>query len=152
MSMAVKPVVGAVWSARLSEDATLAATGSADFSAKVWDTFTGETLHTLQHNHIVRAVAFPPHEKPQILATGGMEKKLRVYDLSRAANAPATNGINGNDSTPSYEIGDGVHQLGHGLGVGCHPLQQRDGRGVVGDAHHQDAHGWVTRPCLRCSW
>ena len=104
---------GAVWSSRLSDDATLAATGSADFSARVWDTFTGETLHALEHNHIVRAVAFPPQEKPKILATGGMEKKLRIYDLSRAGNSTngaATNGANGADTTPSYEIGAGEHQ------------------------------------------
>lgn len=106
---------GAVWSARLSTDATLAATGSADFSAKVWDTFTGETLYTLQHNHIVRAVAFPPQEKPQILATGGMEKKLRVFDLSAASNGTTTiNGANGvttgNDTAPFHEIGQGEHQ------------------------------------------
>ena len=107
---------GAVWSARLADDATLAATGSADFTARVWDTFTGETLATLEHNHIVRAVAFPPQERPQVLATGGMEKKLRVYDLSRASNGvqspnggPA-NGSNGVDTTPSYEIGAGEHQ------------------------------------------
>lgn len=111
---------GAVWSARLSDDATLAATGSADFSAKVWDTFTGETLATLQHNHIVRAVAFPPMGRPSVLATGGMEKRLRVFDLSRAgqSNGSATNGVpngaptNGlcNDAVPSYEIAEGEHQ------------------------------------------
>jgi serine-threonine kinase receptor-associated protein len=102
---------GAVWSARLSDDATLAATGSADFSARVWDTFTGETLHDLQHNHIVRAVAFPPQERPRILATGGMEKKLRVFDLSRASNGTPNGGtLNGTDTTPSYEIGAGEHQ------------------------------------------
>jgi len=110
---------GAVWSARLSDDATLAATGSADFSAKVWDTFTGETLHTLQHNHIVRAVAFPPQYQPQILATGGMEKKLRIFDLSRAGQtgtssaegAGVVNGVNNTGAaTPSYEIGAGEHQ------------------------------------------
>ncbi|KAK1070332.1 hypothetical protein LTR12_009381 [Friedmanniomyces endolithicus] len=107
---------GAVWSARLSDDATLAATGSADFSAKVWDTFTGETLATLQHNHIVRAVAFPPQARPQVLAAGGMEKKLRVFDLSRAVNGPS--GVDGAGATtgvddalvPSYEIGAGEHQ------------------------------------------
>ncbi|KAF1834841.1 WD40 repeat-like protein [Decorospora gaudefroyi] len=87
---------GAVWQARLSSDASLAATASADFSAKVWDTHTGEALHTLTHNHIVRAVAFPNQPHPQILATGGMEKKLRIYDLSRS------------DAT-SFEIGAGVH-------------------------------------------
>lgn len=105
---------GAVWSARLSDDATLAATGSADFSAKVWDTFTGETLHTLQHNHIVRAVAFPPQQKPQVLATGGMEKKLRIFDLSRTVQTPGgsmTNGLSSDlETPPSYEIGAGEHQ------------------------------------------
>jgi serine-threonine kinase receptor-associated protein len=102
---------GAVWSARLSDDATLAATGSADFSAKVWDTFTGQTLHTLQHNHIVRAVAFPPQEKPQVLATGGMEKKLRIFDLSRTGGENSSETTNGNTPEPtSYEVGAGEHQ------------------------------------------
>ncbi|KAF1988885.1 WD40 repeat-like protein [Aulographum hederae CBS 113979] len=103
---------GAVWQARLSSDATLAATGSADFSAKVWDTHTGEALHTLQHNHIVRAVAFPNQQRPQILATGGMEKKLRIFDLSRSSSS-ASSPTDGNQTSttppPSYEIGAGVH-------------------------------------------
>jgi serine-threonine kinase receptor-associated protein len=101
-----------VWQARLSSDATLAATGSADFSAKVWDTHTGEALHTLQHNHIVRAVAFPNQPRPQILATGGMEKKLRIFDLSRGSSASSSPTYDTSASLvtpPSYEIGPGVH-------------------------------------------
>ena len=86
---------GAVWAARLSPCAALAATASADFSARVWDTFTGTPLHTLQHDHIVRAVAFPPLPAPRVLATAGMEKKLRVFDLERA-DAPC-------------EVGAGAH-------------------------------------------
>lgn len=92
-------------------------------NSKVWDTHTGECLHTLQHSHIVRAVAFPAQPRPQILATGGFEKKLRIFDLSRssgsgsnsASSSPTTpDGMNGNISmnpvnTPSYEIGPGVH-------------------------------------------
>ncbi|KAF2139075.1 uncharacterized protein K452DRAFT_255173 [Aplosporella prunicola CBS 121167] len=111
---------GAVWQARLSSDATLAATGSADFSAKVWDTHTGEALHTLQHNHIVRAVAFPAQARPQILATGGAEKKLRIFDLSRSsgsgsnssASSPTGTGAGADAAAaaPSYEIGPGVHE------------------------------------------
>ncbi|KEQ95678.1 hypothetical protein AUEXF2481DRAFT_73300 [Aureobasidium subglaciale EXF-2481] len=96
---------GAVWSARVSADGSLAATGSADFSAKVWDTFTGEQLHTLQHNHIVRAVAFPAlQDRPTSLATGGMEKKLRIWDLTRAGVA---NGAPAGDEC--YEVGAGEH-------------------------------------------
>jgi serine-threonine kinase receptor-associated protein len=114
---------GAVWQARLSSDATLAATGSADFSANVWDTNTGEILHSLPHNHIVRAIAFPPQPHPQILATGGAEKKLRIFDLSRGGTSSNGEGANGSASPdgaltngptpsppPSYEIGAGVHQ------------------------------------------
>ncbi|ORX95048.1 serine/threonine kinase receptor associated protein-like protein [Clohesyomyces aquaticus] len=101
---------GAVWQARLSSDATFAATASADFSAKVWDTHTGEALHTLQHNHIVRAVAFPNQVQPQILATGGMEKKLRIFDLSRSTGSSSSPTDGSSSATPpSYEIGAGVH-------------------------------------------
>lgn len=113
---------GAVWSARLSSCASLAATGSADFSAKIWDTFSGETTATLQHGHIVRAVAWPAYERPRTIATGGMEKKLRVWDLSRAQNGGANgvgngsvngngngNGVGGGEAE-SYEVGQGVHQ------------------------------------------
>ncbi|KAE8367764.1 WD40-repeat-containing domain protein [Aspergillus caelatus] len=107
---------GAVWQARLSTDATIAATAAADFSAKVWDTHTGECLHTLQHSHIVRAVAFPMQPSPQVLATGGFEKKLRIFDLSRSnsgsnSSSPtfaSSTGENGTGVT-SYEIGPGVH-------------------------------------------
>ncbi|KAJ6107889.1 Serine-threonine kinase receptor-associated protein, partial [Penicillium sp. IBT 18751x] len=107
---------GAVWQSRLSADATIAATAAADFSAKVWDTYSGECLHTLQHAHIVRAIAFPMQANPQILATGGAEKKLRIFDLSRGGGSsngsspplPPTGGEQGPEPT-SYEIGPGVH-------------------------------------------
>ncbi|RMZ80499.1 hypothetical protein DV737_g2946, partial [Chaetothyriales sp. CBS 132003] len=46
---------GAVWSSRLSSDATVAATGSADFTARIWDPQTGECQQILQHDHIVKA-------------------------------------------------------------------------------------------------
>ncbi|KAI9046815.1 hypothetical protein LZ554_008896 [Drepanopeziza brunnea f. sp. 'monogermtubi'] len=117
---------GAVYQARLSPDANNAATASADFTAKIWDTYTGETLCTIQHHHIVRAIAFPP-ENSTLLATGGMEKKLRIFDLSTfdaisAPSLPATNGTliaEKNESTPGrqlinadagFEVGVGVHQ------------------------------------------
>ncbi|KAJ5381602.1 Serine-threonine kinase receptor-associated protein [Penicillium cataractarum] len=118
---------GAVWQARLSADAAIAATAAADFSAKVWDTYTGECLHTLQHAHIVRAIAFPIQANPQVLATGGAEKKLRIFDLTRG-NGSGGGGTSSNGSSPplptpsssgspiqsggdvtSYEIGPGVH-------------------------------------------
>jgi serine-threonine kinase receptor-associated protein len=54
---------------------------------------------------------------PQILATGGAEKKLRIFDLTRGGGSssngsspplPPTGGEQGTDVT-SYEIGPGVH-------------------------------------------
>lgn len=105
---------GAAWSSRLSSDATLAASGSADFTAKIWDPQTGECLHTLQHDHIVKAVAFPIQNKPEVVATGGFEKKLRIFDLSRPVSE--TNGStpfspSAGSATPvqGFEIGAGEH-------------------------------------------
>ena len=74
---------------------------------RVWDTHTGETLYTLKHNHIVRAVAFPPNNG-QLLATGGMEKKLRIFDLS----AVKTDGSEPVVIEPekAFEVGPGVFQ------------------------------------------
>lgn len=69
----------------------------------------------------MRAVAFPIQANPQVLATGGAEKKLRIFDLTRGSGG----GSGSNASTPpipsgganpatengvaSYEIGAGVH-------------------------------------------
>lgn len=62
---------GAVWSCALDPTATLAATGSADFSAKIWDALTGLERASLQHKHIVRTCCFSPDSAK--LATGGEE-------------------------------------------------------------------------------
>jgi serine-threonine kinase receptor-associated protein len=72
---------GAVWSARLTKDASKAVTGSADFSAKVWDTYSGDILHSFTHEHIVRCADFS--DDGTRIVTGGVEKKLRVFDLYR---------------------------------------------------------------------
>merc|ERR1711990_1006604 len=62
---------GAVWGVDVNEDATKAATGAADFSAKVWDALSGEEELTLQHKHIVKSVNF------------SNDKVLRIFDLEQ---------------------------------------------------------------------
>uniref|UniRef100_A0A6V7QR12 Serine-threonine kinase receptor-associated protein n=1 Tax=Ananas comosus var. bracteatus TaxID=296719 RepID=A0A6V7QR12_ANACO len=63
---------GAVWSCCLDRNALRAATGSADFSAKIWDALTGDELHSFEHKHIVRACAFS--EDTHLLLTGELRK------------------------------------------------------------------------------
>jgi len=72
---------GAVWSSKLSPDTSRAVSGSADFTAKVWDTYSGEVLHSFPHNHIVRTVAVSP--SCTHILTGGQEKLVRMFDLRR---------------------------------------------------------------------
>ena len=72
---------GAVWDTCLNRPATRALTGSADFTACVWDALTGDAIHSFQHKHIVRTVAFAPDGTKAL--TGGYEKLLRVYDLEK---------------------------------------------------------------------
>lgn len=87
---------GAVWSCALDPSATLAATGSADFSAKIWDALTGLEKATLQHRHIVRTCCFSSCSSK--LVTGGHEKLLRLFEVERPEAAAielagSTNGI-----------------------------------------------------------
>lgn len=72
---------GAVWSAVFDSTALLAATGSADYTSKVWDTLTGDCKCTFEHKRIVKTVAFS--QDGQYLATGGQEKLMRVFSLEK---------------------------------------------------------------------
>jgi len=86
---------GAVWGSKISRDTSKAASGSADFTAKIWDTYTGQCLHSFPHNHIVRTVALSSTSSH--LLTGGQEKKARIFDVNRPDAPPDfledTNGL-----------------------------------------------------------
>uniref|UniRef100_A0AAV1TYJ2 Serine-threonine kinase receptor-associated protein n=1 Tax=Peronospora matthiolae TaxID=2874970 RepID=A0AAV1TYJ2_9STRA len=72
---------GAVWSAKLDNEAAFAATGSADFSVKIWDACTGDVVTTLEHKHVVKSVAFTRDDTR--LVTAGHEKLVRVFDITQ---------------------------------------------------------------------
>ncbi len=76
---------GAVWGVDLNREVTLAATGAADFSAKIWDATSGEERATLKHRHIVKSLNFSADSAQ--LATGSNDKKLRIFDLGAALGA-----------------------------------------------------------------
>ena len=78
---------GAVWGCALSRDGKKAATGAADFCAKIWDTESGDETYTLSHSHIVRSVDFSSDNN--FLLTGSNEKLVKVFDL----NAPEAGAV-----------------------------------------------------------
>lgn len=53
---------------------------------QVWDATTGSELHSFQHKHIVRCCGFA--KDGHRLATGGMEKVVRVFDTERPEMPP----------------------------------------------------------------
>ncbi|OQR77451.1 serine-threonine kinase receptor-associated protein-like [Tropilaelaps mercedesae] len=79
---------GAVWSVCLDGVGKLAATGSADFTAKLWDTAEGTERLSLTHKHIVRAVEISPDGT--YLTTGSADKKIRRFDISKGAGGDAS--------------------------------------------------------------
>eukprot|EP00172_Hildenbrandia_rubra_P000917 Plantae.Rhodophyta-Hildenbrandia_rubra.ctg15196.p1 GENE.Plantae.Rhodophyta-Hildenbrandia_rubra.ctg15196~~Plantae.Rhodophyta-Hildenbrandia_rubra.ctg15196.p1 ORF type:complete len:317 (+),score=50.48 Plantae.Rhodophyta-Hildenbrandia_rubra.ctg15196:1633-2583(+) len=79
---------GAVWGAAISSDATRAATGAADFTARVWDAITGECLTTLQQKHICKSVAFS--NDGQRLLTAGNTPAICIYDVASGEESPVS--------------------------------------------------------------
>jgi len=79
---------GATWASHLNSTAQRAATGSADYTAKIWDAFTGDEQHSFSHTRIVKSVQFSPDD--QRLLTGGQDKVLRIFDLAKPTAEPLT--------------------------------------------------------------
>jgi len=77
---------GAVWSAHINNTATLVVTGSADYTAKVWDALAGKELHSFAHTRIVKSVNFTS-DSARIL-TAGQDKTLRIFDMNKTDSDP----------------------------------------------------------------
>ena len=87
----------------------------ADLLRRVWDPQTGECLNVLPHKHIVKAVSFPIQNNPQVVATGGQEKKLQIFDLTRPSTNPSPTETNGDSPRNPSTISEGLE-----IGVGEH--------------------------------
>ncbi|KAJ3010620.1 hypothetical protein HKX48_007310 [Thoreauomyces humboldtii] len=98
---------GAVWSARLSRDATVSVTGSADFTAKCWNNLTGEITATLEHKHVVRCVDLTSDAR--CVLTAGYEKVVRMFDLR--APTEAVKVLTACDNEIKTALLDGEHGL-----------------------------------------
>lgn len=77
---------GAVWGCSINKEATRAATGAADFTAKLWDSLSGAEIHSFPHKHIVKSVDFT-NDSSQLI-TGCNDKKLRLFDLNNYDKEP----------------------------------------------------------------
>jgi len=77
---------GATWSAHINNTATLVGTGSADYTAKIWDALSGKELHSFSHTRIVKSVNFSADSNK--LLTAGQDKILRIFDISNPDSAP----------------------------------------------------------------
>lgn len=67
--------------------------------SKIWDSYTGNALHSFPHNHIVRSVALSP--SVEHLLTGGQEKKARIFSLGRPDAAPDF--LGGDANSPCHD-------------------------------------------------
>jgi serine-threonine kinase receptor-associated protein len=77
---------GAVWAVHINSLATLVATGSADYTAKVWDALSGEEKQSFAHSRIIKSVNFSTDNKR--LLSGGQDKILRIFDLEKPEADP----------------------------------------------------------------
>jgi len=81
---------GAVCSAHVNNNGSMVVTGSADYTAKVWDAVNGKELHSFTHTRIVKSTHFS--EDGKRILTGGQDKTLRIYDLTKPEEALSLEG------------------------------------------------------------
>lgn len=77
---------GAVWGACISQDASLAATAGADFTARLWDSITGTCKTVLSQKHICKSVAFSTDNSR--LLTAGNTNSINIYDVAACEDSP----------------------------------------------------------------
>jgi len=82
---------GAVWSVDVSQDSRTVITGSADNSAKIWESNTGRELQSFPHKTPVRSVGFGLGEKQFLTVTDqvlGFLPTINVWDYQERHSKP----------------------------------------------------------------
>jgi hypothetical protein len=136
-----------VWSAKLDAPALRAATGSADFSAKLWDALSGDQLLDFNCSHIVKSVDFSPCNR-QLLCAGKF-KKLKIFDLEKVREnqgaTPRTRQSNREHLVPFSlaRFACGMRGEGGGREPGSAPFlsQHADNRAGVSAGGARRSHG-----------
>eukprot|EP01117_Protostelium_nocturnum_P004576 TRINITY_DN1650_c0_g1_i1.p1 TRINITY_DN1650_c0_g1~~TRINITY_DN1650_c0_g1_i1.p1 ORF type:complete len:324 (-),score=99.57 TRINITY_DN1650_c0_g1_i1:120-1091(-) len=77
---------GAVWTSHIDSKAEKVVTGSADYTAKIWDAMSGEELQSFTGTRIIKTVNFSKDDT-KILA-GGQDKIISIYDLAKPEAEP----------------------------------------------------------------
>ena len=75
--------------------------------SKVWDTYTGDVLHSFTHGHIVRSADIS--DDGTRIVSGGQEKKLRIFDLNKPEESASE--AEGHESTIKSVIWDGERNV-----------------------------------------
>ncbi|CDK24887.1 unnamed protein product [Kuraishia capsulata CBS 1993] len=79
--------IGTIWSIDIDPESELVVTGSADFSAKLWNARTGECVHTWSLPSPVRRVEFNATGEKFLMVTDQVMKQLgsiEVYPVNRS--------------------------------------------------------------------
>jgi len=100
---------GAVWCVSINDQASRACTGSADFTARIWNCLTGDELTQFPHDHIVRSCAFSPGAEQ--IATGCQDKKVRIFDLNANGETAPSLVLNGHQKAVKKTIWIDDYQL-----------------------------------------
>ncbi|MEM9924644.1 MAG: protein kinase [Cyanobacteria bacterium P01_D01_bin.50] len=76
--------IASIDSLAISPDRNLLASGSHDFTIKLWEINTGKQLQTINTQNIVYAIAFSPDGS--MIASSGFENKIKLWDLTSGKN------------------------------------------------------------------
>jgi serine-threonine kinase receptor-associated protein len=113
----------------LNKPALLAATGSADFSCKLWNAISGEELQTWEHPHIVRSVHFATTK--DLLATACHDKCIRIFDATKpSVEATVFSGMRDSVRSAKFLNDDRSILLAYHSSPGMDVLDARSGKVV----------------------